>query len=239
MCQQNDEGLEQPIAFFSQILHDYETRYSFVEKHVLAVIRSLKKFKHMLSNNKSHLLVAHPTVKEFFLNKDINDKRASWITRAMEYDIFIKVTKLVRGKGLCEQLVGSAENSKEEEKQVETVLNNEEQPIFPAVSVTWNQQIIHYLQTGGCLEDLDRLKRRYFKLQAISYALVDGILFKKDYNNILLRCIEPDQIEIVLKEFHEGPARGHFAARTIALKIMRAGYYWPELFKNTHSWVRK
>ncbi|XP_057821519.1 chitinase 2-like [Cryptomeria japonica] len=140
----------------------------------------------------------------------------------MEYDIFIKVTKLVRGKGLCEQLVGSAENSKEEEKQVETVLNNEEQPIFPAVSVTWNQQIIHYLQIGGCLEDLDRLKRRYFKLQAISYALVDGILFKKDYNNILLRCIEPDQIEIVLKEFHEGPARGHFAARTIALKIMRA-----------------
>lgn len=56
----------------------------------------------MFSNNKIHLQVAHPTIKEFLLNKDINDKRAGWITRVIEYDVDIKVTKLVRGKGLCE-----------------------------------------------------------------------------------------------------------------------------------------
>lgn len=93
LCQQNDEGLEQPIAFCSRILHDYETRYSFVEKHVLAVIRNLKKFRHIVSNNTIQLMVAHHTAKEYLPSKDINDKRACWITKVMKYDISIKVTK--------------------------------------------------------------------------------------------------------------------------------------------------
>ncbi|KAH9331376.1 hypothetical protein KI387_003484, partial [Taxus chinensis] len=90
----NKENDEQPIAFFSQSLEDYEVRYSFIEKHVLAVIRILKKFKHLVSNNKVQLLVSHAGVKEFLLNKDLNEKREGWITRLMEYEIEIKVTKL-------------------------------------------------------------------------------------------------------------------------------------------------
>ena len=105
LVQHNDEGLEQPVAFFSQGLKDYELRYSFVEKHVLAVIRSLKKFKHMLSNNKIVLMVAHPSVKEFLLSKDLSDKRAGWVTKVMEYDVKIKVTKLIRGKGYVSSLL--------------------------------------------------------------------------------------------------------------------------------------
>lgn len=62
---QNQEGLEQPIAFFSQVLKDCELSYSFFEKHVLAIIRSLQNFRYILSNNKIHLLVAHPPVKDF------------------------------------------------------------------------------------------------------------------------------------------------------------------------------
>lgn len=102
LVQQNFEGLEQPIAFFSKGLEDYEQRYSFVKKHVLVVIKSLKKFRHLLSHNKVFLRVAHPSVKEFLLRKDLNEKQVGWITKVMEYDVEIQVTKLVRGKGLCE-----------------------------------------------------------------------------------------------------------------------------------------
>lgn len=130
------------MAFFSQVLHNYEAKYSFVKKHVLFVVRSLNKFRHMLSNKKIQLLVAHSIVKDFLLSKDINDKRASWITKVMEYDIKIKVTKLIKGKGLCEQLVelaGNAENSKIIDQQVETVLNNDEQVVVPITITNWIQ----------------------------------------------------------------------------------------------------
>ncbi|KAH9322025.1 hypothetical protein KI387_016664, partial [Taxus chinensis] len=78
---------------------------------------SLKKFKHLVSNNKVQLLVSHVGVKDFLLNKYLNEKRVEWITRVMEYDIEIKLTKLVRGKGLCEQLVLNKHKEKYNEKE--------------------------------------------------------------------------------------------------------------------------
>lgn len=102
MVQPNKEGSEHPIALFSQSLEAYEVNYSFNEKNVLSTIRSLKKLKQLVSNNKIQLVVSHVGVKDFLLNKDLNEKRESSITRVMDYDIDIKVTKMVRCKGLCE-----------------------------------------------------------------------------------------------------------------------------------------
>ena len=74
LVQKNLEGLEQPISFFIKGLEDYEKRYSFVEKHVLSVVKNLKKLRHLLTHNKVILRVAHPSVKEFLLSKDLNEK---------------------------------------------------------------------------------------------------------------------------------------------------------------------
>lgn len=68
---------------------------------------------------------------------------------------------------------------------------------------------------------------------------MDGVLFRKDYDGVLLRCTKTDQVNKLLKEFHDGPASGHFSTRVIAMKIIRAGYYWPTLFNDFHNWVRK
>ena len=38
---------------------------------------------------------------------------------------------------------------------------------------------------------------------------------------------------------HDGPAGVHFFEDTRAHKILRAGYYWPTLFKDAHVYVRK
>ena len=81
-------------------LKEYKNKYNYVEKKSLAIIKALKKFRHLLSHNKIHLLVPHANAKDFLLRKDINEKRAGWITKVMEYDVDIQITNLVRGKGL-------------------------------------------------------------------------------------------------------------------------------------------
>ena len=78
---------------------------------------------------------------------------------------------------------------------------------------------------GGYPEGLERTKRRKFRLQSIPYALVDGILLRKDLNGALLRCTKPNQVDRMVKEFHDGLESGHFLARTTTMKIMRNGYY--------------
>ena len=55
----------------------------------------------------------------------------------------------------------------------------------------------------------------------------------------LLRNSLQQDVARVVKELHDGPAGGHFSGYTIAYKIIRAGYYWPNLFKDAHTYVRK
>ena len=38
---------------------------------------------------------------------------------------------------------------------------------------------------------------------------------------------------------HDAPAGGHFLGDTTVHKILRAGYYWPTLFKDAQAYVRK
>ncbi|KAH9312111.1 hypothetical protein KI387_027146, partial [Taxus chinensis] len=86
---------------------------------------------------------------------------------------------------------------------------------------------------------MNKANRRHFRLQAIPYALVDGVLFKKDINGVLLRCIGTNQIEKILEEFRNGSTGGHFSPRVTALKIMKAGYYYPKVFSDCYAWIKR
>ena len=235
VVKQNSKGFEQPIAFFKKGLEDYEQRYSFVEKHVLAFIKGLKKVRHMF-HSKVHIMLAHPTVRVFLLSRDLNEKRAGWITKVMEYEMDIQITKLLRGKGLSEQ---STDVTVTEDKEIaETTLvihgaaTNDQPP-------SWLKEITRFLQTKECPPNLDRAERRYFKLQSVPYVLIDNILFRKDYNDLLLRCMDNDHFDKILFEFHDGPPRGHYSRKTTTFKVVRAGYYCSSLFKDAHAWVGK
>lgn len=184
MTQLDNENLEQPITFFSEGLKDHEIKYSYVEKQVL-VARELKKIRHMLSNNRIQLMVLYGNIKEFLLSRDINEKGVGWVTRVMEYDVDIKITKLVRGKGLCEQLFSAFETL----INVSLVLQ-EDQLLNIDTQNSWVNDMTTILKEGRYPPSLDRTKRRHFKLQSIPYVIMDGILFRKDLNGVLLRCIE-------------------------------------------------
>ena len=108
----------------------------------MAVMRRLKKFRHLVSNEKNHLLVSHVSVKEFLFNKDLNEKGAHWITKVMEYDIDIKPTKLVRGKGLCELIAEGAKHELLEKVHLPTVL-------FVSSVDEWYADIAHFSHVWG------------------------------------------------------------------------------------------
>jgi hypothetical protein len=45
LLQKNEEGFEQPIAFFSKSLRDAELRYDILEKQAYAMVKALKAFR--------------------------------------------------------------------------------------------------------------------------------------------------------------------------------------------------
>ena len=70
------------------------------------------------------------------------------------------------------------------------------------------------------------------------YILTQDGLGWRNPDGIILKCVNEEESETIIKEMHAGVCGGHYAPRTTATKIMRAGYYWPTLFKDVHLFVR-
>ena len=81
--------------------------------------------------------------------------------------------------------------------------------------------------------------KRPLRLKAKQYELINDVPFRRNFDSVLLRCLEKFEAERVLQELHDGPAGGHFGGNTIAHKILHVGYYWPTLFKDAHEYARK
>ena len=77
------------------------------------------------------------------------------------------------------------------------------------------------------------------RLKSSQYQIIDGVLFRHNYDKVLLRCLEKDDAEHILTELYDGLAGGHFSGETTTHKVLRAGYYFPTLFKYAHVHARK
>ena len=72
------------------------------------------------------------------------------IHQFLQYDIEIKVTKLVIGKGLCEQLAENESNNLNDDVDIVLALLDNEQPIVPYAQNDWVDDMVILLQTGCC-----------------------------------------------------------------------------------------
>jgi hypothetical protein len=98
----------------------------------------------------------------------------------------------------------------------------------------WYSDIIYYLKNLSCPDHLVDYKIRALRLKAMKYCLTKDGLGWKYLDGVLLRCVNQEEAEKLLKELHSGFCGGHFAACTTSHKILRDGYYWPSLFSDTH-----
>jgi hypothetical protein len=71
------------------------------------------------------------------------------------------------------------------------------------------------------------------------YVLIADILFRRNFDGILLRCVNENQAPTLIKEFHEGICGGHFSPTTTAHKIIRVGFYWLSIFRDSYAAIRR
>ena len=163
----------------------------------------------------------------------MGEKRANWVTALQEYDVEIKRASIVKGQGFCKMLAEASLISEipSAEIQMYKVSLNDVESLY--------DDIIFYLKNGYALSNLDYTKKRALRLKAKQYQLVNDVLFRMNYESVLLRCLDKSEVEKVLQELHDGPAGGHFGGDTTAHKILHAGYYWQTLFRYAHDHVRK
>jgi hypothetical protein len=248
LLQKNEEGFEQPIAFFSKSLRDVELRYDIMEKQAYAMVKALKAFRTYVLHSKVIAYVPTSSVKDILVQPDSDGKRGRWLAKIQEFDLEVKPTKLVKGQGLAKLLAESnfralgINNLQGYEGQGDVNEPDDQIAISRIeekfVLSDWYKDIVSYLLTLKCPSDLSPAKARTLKLHAVKYCISESQLYWKDPLGFLLVCLVESETEGVINEFHEGVCGGHHAWRETTYKILRAGYYWPKIFSDVNIKVR-
>ncbi|XP_035834295.1 uncharacterized protein LOC118482752 [Helianthus annuus] len=83
-------------------------------------------------------------------------------------------------------------------------------------TTSWMTPIIMYLQSGILPENKAEARKIQYKSE--HYQMADGILYRKSYLGPLLRCVDADDANYLIREVHEGICGIHAGPRMVVAK---------------------
>jgi hypothetical protein len=89
----------------------------------------------------------------------------------------------------------------------------------------WISKIRDYLKDNILPEDQAPAERIVRLVK--QYTVVEGDLYRRGANGILMRCITQKEGCDLLTEIHGGECGSHSSSRTLVGKAFRHGFYWP------------
>jgi hypothetical protein len=100
----------------------------------------------------------------------------------------------------------------------------------------WISKVRDYLKDNFLPEDQASAERIVW--MAKRYTVVEGDLYHRGANGILMRCITQEEGPDLLAEIHGGECGSHSSSRTLVGKAFRHGFYWPTALQDAAELVR-
>jgi len=96
-------------------------------------------------------------------------------------------------------------------------------------------QLSRYFEFKKLPDNMNASQRRRFRIHAQNYIEIDQVLYRRNHDGVLLRCVPISKIAKLIKEFHFGMSGGHYSGYKMVSKIIQGGYYWPTMFKEAFA----
>jgi hypothetical protein len=112
----------------------------------------------------------------------MGERRGNWMAVVQEFDLDIKLAKLVKGQGLC-KLVVEAQDQVNEDPEWENELElwcGEASYVSPGQE-SWYEKLNYLLNHGTCPENLNPRERRALNLKSTQFHLINLKLFHVNY----------------------------------------------------------
>jgi hypothetical protein len=100
----------------------------------------------------------------------------------------------------------------------------------------WISEVRDYLKDNFLSEDQASAER--IVRMAKRYTVVEGDLYRRGANGILMRCITQEEGRDLLAEIRGGECGSHSSSRTLVGKAFRHGFYWPTALQDAAELVR-
>ena len=94
------------------------------------------------------------------------------------------------------------------------------------------KEIVDYLKDPSKKVDIK------IRFQAIKYVLLEGELYYRTIDGLVLRCIDKEEAKVLMGEIHEGVCGSHQSAYKMKWVIRRNEYFWPTMLEDCFTSYR-
>lgn len=110
--------------------------------------------------------------------------------------------------------------------------------LFYVSYLPWFAHIVNYLAIGEIPGEWSAQDKRKFLVEVRKFYWDDPCLLKYCPDQILRCCVPNEEIPSILDFCHSQACGGHFSMKKTAAKILKCGFYWPTLFKDTNIYCK-
>ncbi|GAU46436.1 hypothetical protein TSUD_91540 [Trifolium subterraneum] len=103
----------------------------------------------------------------------------------------------------------------------------------------WFHDIKMFLQKQEYPHGASNKDKKTLRRLSSSFFLNDEVLYKRNFDMVLLRCVDKHEADLLMHEVHEGSFGTHPNGHTMAKKMLRAGYYWLTMESDCYKYARK
>jgi hypothetical protein len=96
----------------------------------------------------------------------------------------------------------------------------------------WRKEIVDYL------EGPSRKVSRKLRYKAIKFVLLDGRLFYKSLDGVLLQCLGPEEAKKMMSEVHDGLCGAHQLAYRMKWVIRQAGCFLLKMLEDCFEYYK-
>jgi hypothetical protein len=236
LCQPADDGgRDYPVAFSSKQLSAAKRNYTTTESECLAMIFSIKKYRHYLLLNLVVFFVDHMAIRYLVNKPELSGRLARWVLLLMEFDYTVQYKP------------GKQHLQADHLSQLSTELNptdiNDEFPdgkLFAIRNVpSWYEYIAQFLSTQQFPPHMNKHERRKVRVNNSHFLIISDKLYRRGIDGILRRCVDYTEFPSILEACHDSACGGHFSGHLIAQKVLRTGYFWPTLFADVEDHTKR
>lgn len=212
LCQDHGNGL-QPCAYLSRKMNDHEKNYPVHEQELLAIVHTLKEWRHYLLGNHFTVITDHKSLIYLKTQDKLSSRQARWSELLQQYDF-----ECVYRPGKENNVADGLSRRPDHLHLVQQATIEIEDTIKEDIKRAYSKDKI-------CS-----------KMLAEGNQLQDGLIVVKG-NKILV----PDDAEIqnqIIKTCHDIPTSGHQGTFRTYFKVS-SKFWWPGMRKTIKEYIQK
>jgi hypothetical protein len=228
ISQKDAQGRLRPVLFYSRKLLPAEMNYATPDKELLAIVQTLKKYRHYLQGTKYPVIVKsdHQNLKTFTTTKTLNARQARWAEELSSYDFVIEH---VKGK---ENIVADALSRRPDYREKEA--NEEKAGMLKEEKGVLKMNTVRMVSTEISNDNLVKAikeaterdeERKDLKKDEDGLMRFNGLIF-------VPKTVEQETIQA----HHEGLENGHPGITRVMEKIQR-NFYFPGMYRKVKKFI--